>query len=83
MTEDLFFMLFNSILATLVLVLFYPLFNAKILTDLDEALETRPFLTKALKRPDARNYFHHLLYCGLAFVAYYWLADGDNQTAAY
>ncbi len=78
MTEDLFFMLLNSILATLVLVLCYPLFHAKTLTDLDEALDTRPFLAKALKRPDARNYLYHLLYCGLALVAYHWLLSDED-----
>lgn len=81
MTEDLFFMLLNSILSTLVLVLFYPLFKAKTLMDLDDALDTRPFLAKALKRPDARNYFHHLVYCGLALVAYHWLLTDEDASS--
>ncbi|NMM38587.1 MAG: hypothetical protein HHJ09_14005 [Glaciimonas sp.] len=78
MDHNIFFMLFNAIIATLVIVMFYPVFKAKHVQDLHEALKTRPVLAKTIARKNARSYLRSSIYFAISFVAYGVIAIGDE-----
>lgn len=51
MDQNTFFTLFNSIVATLTIVVFYSVFKAKNVEDLNEAFKTRPVLCEGCSSP--------------------------------
>lgn len=78
MDQNTFFTLFNSIVATLTVVVFYSVFKAKHVEDLNEALKTRPVLAKAVARKGSRSYIRSSIYFTISFVAYGVTAVGGD-----
>lgn len=80
MDQNTFPTLFNSIFATLAIVMFYPVFKTKGADDLNEAFKSRPVLAKAVARKGSRSYVRSSIYFAISFVAYGVTAiDGDIE----
>lgn len=78
MDQNTFFMLFNSVIVTLAVVMFYPVFKAQYLEGLNEMLKTRPVLAEAIDQKDSRSYIRNSTYCAISFVAYGVIAIGSE-----
>lgn len=78
MDHNTFFTLFNSIVAALTIAVFYPVFKAKNVAGLNQALNTRPVLAKAIARKGSRSYLRSGLFFAISFVAYGVIAIGSE-----
>lgn len=78
MDQNTFFTLFNSIIATLTIVVFYSVFKAKNVEDLTEALKTRPVLAKVVARKGSRSYIRSSIYFAISIVVYGVTAIGGD-----
>lgn len=78
MDQNIFFTLCNTIVATLTIVVFYPVFKAKDWEDLNDALKTRPVLTQAVISKNSRSYLRSYIYFSIALAAYVVIAIGND-----
>lgn len=79
MDQNIFFTLLNTIFAAITLSMFYPLYKATSANDLNEALQTRPALAKAVTRTGSRSYVRTSLYFAVSIVGYGMIALGGDD----
>lgn len=79
MDQNIFFTVLNTILAAIALAMFYPLYKATNAKDLNEALQTRPALAKAVSRTGSRSYVRTGIYFAASMVLYGAIALGGDD----
>lgn len=78
MDQNIAFTLLNTIVVTLTIVVFYPVFKAMNTEDLNEALKTRSVLAKAVASKSSRSYIRSCIYFFISLVAYVVIAIGND-----
>ncbi|PUA19502.1 hypothetical protein [Glaciimonas sp. PCH181] len=78
MDKNIAFTLLNTIVGALTIVVFSPVFKARNMEDLVEALKTRPVLAKAVASKSSRNYIYSCIYLFISLVAYVVIAIGND-----
>src|SRR5207244_1445560 len=58
--------------------IFYPVFRAKNVEDLNEAIKVRPLLAKAVARKASRSYIRSSIFFVISFVVYGVIAIGSD-----
>ncbi|SFI48736.1 hypothetical protein SAMN04515618_13014 [Collimonas sp. OK307] len=78
MNQHIFFILCNIVGATLIAIVFYPIFKAKTAPNLNEAFKTWPELAKITSNKYSRNYNRSCIYFSIALAAYVVIAIGND-----
>jgi|SRR5476649_2988047 len=79
MDQNIFYTIFYSIIAILMVLIYLPVFKAKTAGDLSDMLKSRPFLAKLVARKGARNYLLSSIFYGISLVGFCLIASDDNS----
>ncbi|SDY97974.1 hypothetical protein SAMN04515617_1408 [Collimonas sp. OK242] len=78
MDQNIFFVRSNTVATTLTATTFYPVFTAKDVVELNEALKTRLVLAKAVINKNSHSYNRTCIYFSIALAAYIVIAIGND-----